>query len=68
MTKSLEIALERLKTLPEEEQNSLAQLLLDEMDEDAKWDATTAKHGDKLDLFADEVLASNDCDKCEPLD
>jgi hypothetical protein len=68
MTKSLEIALERLKALPDEEQDSLAQLLLDEMDEDAKWDATTAKHADKLAKLTQEILAAHQRGECEPLD
>lgn len=69
MTKTLETAIERLKALPEAEQEYLAQLLLDEMEaDDAKWDSTTAKHADKLDRFADEVLAADDRGEFEPLD
>lgn len=68
MTRSLEIALERLKALPDKEQDILAQILLNEMDEDAKWDATTAKHADKLERLAQEILASLERGECEPLD
>ena len=69
MTKTLETAIKRLMALPEAEQEFLAQLLLDEMEsDDAQWNASTVKHGDKLDRFADEVLAADSRGECEPLD
>lgn len=68
MTRSLRIALKRLKALSYEEQDSLAQILLDEMDENAKWDATTAKYADKLENLTQEILAAHERGECEPLD
>lgn len=69
MTKSLETAIEQLKSLPEAEQEFFARMLLDEMEaDDAQWDATTAKHAGKLDRFADEVIAADDRGECDPLD
>lgn len=69
MTKSLEAAIQRLRTLSEEEQEFYAQRLLDEMDaDDAKWNATTAKHADAVERLAAEVTAAYERGECEPLD
>ncbi len=69
MTKALEAAIERLKTLPEVEQEFYARMLLDELEaDDAAWDKTTAKHADKLERLAEEVVAADDRGECESLD
>lgn len=47
MTKALEEAIERLKQMPEDRQDSLAQVLLHEIDEDEKWRELTATHTNK---------------------
>lgn len=58
MTKALEQAIERLKQMPEDRQDSLAQLLLHEIDEDERWQQSTTRHADKLqDLVADVLEA-----------
>lgn len=67
MTKTLETAIERLKALPEAEQEYLAQLLLDEMEaDDAKWEALTSKHADRTSRCRGD--AANSMASCEPLD
>ena len=48
MTKSLQAAIERLQQLPEDRQDSLASLVLQEIEEDEKWLASTEQHSEKL--------------------
>jgi predicted DNA-binding ribbon-helix-helix protein len=68
MTKTLEEAIERLKQMPEDRQDSLAQLLLHEIDEDERWRQSTANHTDKLQKLVNEVLEAERRGECEPLD
>jgi hypothetical protein len=56
MTKALEEAIERLKQMPEDRQDSLAQLLLHEIDEDERWQQSTAKHASKLKGLVNDIL------------
>jgi hypothetical protein len=67
MTKALERAIERLKLMPEDRQDSLAQLLMHEIDEDERWRASTEQHADKLAGFVEEILDSERRGECEPL-
>jgi hypothetical protein len=67
MTKALEQAIERLKRMPEAQQESLAQLLMHEIDEDERWRTSTAKHADKLSGFVAEILEADRRGDCEPL-
>ncbi len=68
MTKILEQAIERLKQMPEDRQDSLAQLLMHEIDEDERWQQTTASHAGKLQGFVEDVLEAERRGECEPLD
>jgi hypothetical protein len=68
MTKSLEIAIERLKQMPEEQQESIAQLVLHELDEDERWAHSSAVHSEKLNQLVSEVLEANRRGECEALD
>jgi hypothetical protein len=68
MTKTLEQAIERLKQMPEDRQNSLAQLLLHEIDEDERWQHSTTRHADKLQGLVKDVLEAERRGECEPLD
>lgn len=68
MTKTLELALERLKQMPEDRQDSLAQLLLYEMEEDERWQKSTAQHSEKLSGLVTQVLDAERCGEREMLD
>jgi hypothetical protein len=68
MTKTLEQAIERLRQMPEERQDSLAQLLLHEIEEDERWQRTTEENADKLRGLVDEVLEADRRGEREPLD
>jgi hypothetical protein len=56
MTKALPEAIERLQQMPEDRQDSLAQLLLHEIDEDERWRESTATHTDKLQGLVNDIL------------
>lgn len=56
MTKALEQAIERLKQMPENQQDALAQLLLHEIEEDERWQQSTSAHAEKLKGFVKNIL------------
>lgn len=68
MTKALEQAIERLKQMPAERQDSLAQLLLHEIDEDERWQQSTTLHAEKLKSFVADILEADLRGECETLD
>jgi hypothetical protein len=68
MTRTLELAIERLRQMPEDRQDSLAKLLLHEIDEDDRWMRSTADHADKLRRLVDNVLDADHKGECETLD
>jgi len=68
MTRLMEQAIEKLKSVPEAEQDQFAKFLLNELKEDERWANSTAAHESKLKAFIDQVVADDDAGKCEPLD
>jgi len=68
MHKLLEIAFQEASKLPENEQNSLAKWLLEELEADRKWDTAFADSEDILEQLADEALEEHRRDKTRPLD
>lgn len=68
MTKTLEQAIERLRQMPEDRQESLARLMLHEIDEDERWARSTDAHASKLQQLVDDVLKADLNGECEPLD
>lgn len=68
MTKLLEKAFKKAQELPEVEQNRVAEWLMSELEEDAKWDASFASSGDALAKLAAEALAEHRAGKTVPLD
>ena len=48
MTQLLERALNKVKSLPDAEQDGIAALILDELEDVRRWDETFAKSQDKL--------------------
>jgi hypothetical protein len=57
MTKLLEAALDKLHKLPEAEQDAMAAMILDELEDEQKWDAAFARSQGKLKKLAQKVRA-----------
>lgn len=68
MTRLMEKAIERLRAIPEPQQDRLAQFLLNELEEDDRWLRSTADHEGKLKVLIDNVLDEDRRGACEPLD
>lgn len=68
MTRLMEKAIERLKALPEGQQDGLAEFLLHELAEDERWATSTQSHAAKLKKLVGDVLADDARGGCEPLD
>jgi hypothetical protein len=68
MTRLMEQAIERLRAVPETQQDELARFLLSELDEDARWAASTGANLERLRRLGERVLADDARGACEPLD
>ena len=54
--------------MPADRQESIAKLLLHEIEEDERWIRSTAAYSEKLRGLVNEVLESDRRGECEPLD
>ena len=68
MTKRLEEVFEEVTKLPNEEQDALAAIILEELASERRWAKAFAKSQDKLARLADEAVAEFRAGKTEPLD
>ncbi len=68
MTKLLEDAIAKVRELPDSEQNAIAQIVLDEIESERRWDELFAKSPEKLRSLADRVWAEHEAGESEPLD
>ena len=68
MTKLLEKALERISSLPQEEQDAIASQILAELEDEAAWAERFATQRDTLRRLADEALAEHREGRTCPLD
>jgi hypothetical protein len=68
MTKALEKAFEAASRLPEQEQDELAAAILEELEADARWNASFARSQQALEQLADEALEEHRAGRTEPLD
>jgi hypothetical protein len=57
MTKLLEKALEKISSLPQEEQDAIAAQILAKLEDEAAWAKRFASSSEKLRRLADEALA-----------
>lgn len=57
MTQLLQKAIAEIKKLSDEKQDNIAATILEELEEDAKWDETNRHHQDALDRWAEKVRA-----------
>jgi hypothetical protein len=68
MTELLEKAFAEAAKLPQEAQDMLARMLLDDLAAEERWEEAFAKSQDKLALLADEALAEYRDGKTKALD
>jgi hypothetical protein len=68
MTKLLEQAIAKLKTRPTSEQDSIAALILEEIEDDNRWDESFARSPDLLAKLAGEAMAEHLAGKTQELD
>lgn len=61
MTRLLKAAMQKVSQLPLEEQDRIAQLVLDELDDEARWQETFARSQDKLARLAKGAREEIDC-------
>lgn len=68
MSGLLKQAITELSKLPENQQDAMAQWILDELNDNARWDTAFARSQSQLEQLADEALADLLADKTAPLD
>ena len=68
MTALLEKAVFKVSILPAEEQDALAMLLLEEVEDEARWDAAFAGSQDVLAALAAEAMEEHRAGETEDLD
>lgn len=66
MTKLLEKAVKEVNRLSDKEQDEMAQLILDELEDDKKWDKNFAESQTGLSNLADEALTEFKNGKTKP--
>lgn len=57
MTKLLKKALERVSALPDDEQDAVASIILEEIEDEARWRASFARSQQALSRLADQARA-----------
>jgi hypothetical protein len=68
MTELLERVIAKVKMLPEAEQNTIATLILEELEDEARWEAAFARSQDALAKLAAEALAEDGAGRTQELD
>jgi hypothetical protein len=67
MTELLEQTIARLKTLPTDKQDAIATLILEELEEEQRWDESFARSPDLLAKLAAEAIAEHRAGKTQEL-
>jgi hypothetical protein len=68
MSELLEQAIARLKTLSNKEQDAIATMILDELEDDKQWDESFARSPDLLAKLAAEAMTEYRAGKTQELD
>ena len=68
MTKLLEQAVAKARELPEAEQDAIAQIVIDEIESERRWDELFAKSPDKLRKLADQAWVEHEAGGSQELD
>jgi hypothetical protein len=68
MTELLKSAIAKLQTLPESEQDVIASVILEEIEDEQHWEAAFARSPDVLAKLAASAMAEYDAGKTQELD
>jgi hypothetical protein len=68
MTERLEQAISKIKTLPSDQQEAIATLILEEIEEEKRWDQSFARSPDLLAKLATEAMTEYREGKTQELD
>jgi hypothetical protein len=68
MTRLLEEAIQKLRSLSSDEQDAIAALVLEEIESERKWDELFSKSPEKLRKLADEAWTEHEAGKSDELD
>ena len=68
MTERLEQAIARLKTLPADRQDAIASLILEELEEEQRWDESFARSPNLLAKLAAEAMTEYRAGRTQELD
>jgi len=68
MTQALSAAVATAAQLPEDEQNALAAILLEEMESEERWGALFADSQNLLERMANEVMQDFEAGRVHPID
>ena len=68
MTERLEQAIAQLRTLPTDKQDAIATLILEELEEEQRWDDSFARSPNLLAKLAAEAMAEHRAGKTQELD
>ncbi len=68
MTELLERAVEKIRDLPDDEQDAIAALILEELEDEVRWDRTFVRTQDALVKLAAEAMAEDHAGTTEVLD
>ena len=68
MTKLLDRVIEKTKKLPDPEQDAIAALILEELEDEVHWGKAFARSQDALAKLAQEAMAEDRAGKTEELD
>jgi len=68
MTELLERVVKKVRNLPDNEQDAIATLILEELEDEVQWDSTFVRTQDALAKFAAEAMAEDHAEETEVLD
>jgi hypothetical protein len=68
MTELLEQAIIRLKSLPANQQDAIATMILEELEDEQKWNEAFERSPDALAILADQAMAEYHAGKTQNLD
>lgn len=68
MTRRMQQAIDRLRTIPESEQDALADFVLHELANNERWAKTTREHAENVRRLMEDVLRDDAHGRTEPLD
>lgn len=68
MTELLQQAIAKLQNLPSEDQDAIAKIILEEIEEERRWDQSFARSSSILEKLASEAITEDQAGKTKVLD